>query len=105
MNIKLLIGVILAALSLTAEAAAAVKVITSTQDLASIATEIGGDKITVESLARGYQDPHQVEAKPSFVLKLHSADLLIVVGRELESAWLPALITQSRNSKLQPGNS
>jgi zinc/manganese transport system substrate-binding protein len=54
-------------------------------------------------MAKGYQDPHFVEAKPSFVLKLHSADLLVVVGRELEIGWLPPLITQSRNSKIQPG--
>ena len=65
--------------------------------------EVGGDKVTVEALAKGYQDPHFVEAKPSFVLKLHSADLLIVVGRELEIGWLPPLITQSRNAKIQPG--
>ena len=64
-----------------------------------------GDKVSAESLAKGYQDPHFVEAKPSFVLKLHSADLLIVVGRELEIGWLPPLITQSRNSKIQPGGS
>ena len=83
--------------------AAAVKVITSTEDLAALTREVGGDKVTVEALARGYQDPHFVEAKPSFVLKLHGADLLIVVGRELEGAWLPPLITQSRNAKLQPG--
>jgi zinc/manganese transport system substrate-binding protein len=87
----------------TTQAAAAIKVITSTEDLAALAKEIGGDKVSVEPLARGYQDPHFVEAKPSFVLKLYSADLLIVVGRELESAWLPALITQSRNAKVQPG--
>jgi zinc/manganese transport system substrate-binding protein len=84
-------------------ARAALKVITSTTDLAAIAKEVGGDKIQVESLARGYQDPHFVEAKPSFVLKLHSADLLIAVGRQLEVGWLPPLITQSRNSKIQPG--
>jgi ABC-type Zn uptake system ZnuABC Zn-binding protein ZnuA len=92
-----------AALTLGGDAFAAVKVITTTEDLASIAKEIGGDRISVEALARGYQDPHFVEAKPSFVLKLHGADLLIVVGRELESSWLPALITQSRNAKIQPG--
>jgi zinc/manganese transport system substrate-binding protein len=79
------------------------KVITATEDLASIAREIGGDRITVESLARGYQDPHYVEAKPSFILKLQKADLLIAVGRELEIGWLPPLIQQSRNSKVQPG--
>src|SRR5436190_2687718 len=82
---------------------AQLNVITATEDLASLAQEVGGDKIKVESLARGYQDPHFVEAKPSFVLKLNKADLLIVVGRELEIGWLPVLITQSRNSKIQPG--
>lgn len=88
-----------------ARAATGINIITSTQDLAAIAKEIGGDKVSAESLAKGYQDPHFVEAKPSFVLKLHSADLLIVVGRELEIGWLPPLITQSRNSKIQPGGS
>src|SRR5919109_2670984 len=85
------------------DAQAAVKVITSTEDLASIVKEIGGDKVTVESLAKGYQDPHFVEAKPSFILKLHKADLLIAVGRELEIGWLPPLVTQSRNANVQPG--
>ena len=93
------------AMSIPAPSSAALKVITTTQDLAAIVTEIGGDKVSVESLARGYQDPHFVEAKPSFVFKLNSADLLVVVGRELEMGWLPPLITQSRNSKLQPGGS
>jgi ABC-type Zn uptake system ZnuABC Zn-binding protein ZnuA len=78
-------------------------VMASTEDLASIAREIGGDHISVESIARGYQDPHFVEAKPSFILKLQKADLLIVVGRELEIGWLPPLIQQSRNAKVQPG--
>lgn len=91
------------ALTAAADASAALRVITTTEDLASIASEVGGDRISVEALARGYQDPHFVEAKPSFILKLHRADLLIVVGRELEQAWLPPLITQSRNPKIQPG--
>ncbi|HJR59518.1 MAG TPA: metal ABC transporter substrate-binding protein [Vicinamibacterales bacterium] len=90
-------------MSIGVNASAEIKVITTTQDLASLVTEIGGDKVSVEALARGYQDPHFVEAKPSFVLKLYSAHLLVVVGRELEASWLPPLITQSRNSKLQPG--
>ena len=80
-------------------------VITTTEDLASIAREVAGDKAKVESLARGYQDPHFVEAKPSFVLKLNKADLLIAVGRELEIGWLPPLVTQARNPKIQPGAS
>jgi len=78
-------------------------VIATTEDLASIAAEVGGDRITVESIAKGYQDPHFVEAKPSFILKLQKADILILVGRELEIGWLPVLINQSRNSKIQPG--
>lgn len=87
----------------SANASAAVNVITSTQDLASIVKEVGGDKVNVDSLAKGYQDPHFVEAKPSFILKLHQADLLVAVGRELEIGWLPPLITQSRNARIQPG--
>ena len=94
---------ILAASTQTAHARAGISVITSTEDLAALVREIGGDKVSVEALAKGYQDPHFVEAKPSFVLKLHSADLLVVVGRELEVGWLPPLITQSRNPKIQPG--
>src|SRR6266852_17056 len=78
-------------------------VMTSTEDLASIAREVGGDLITVDSMAKGYQDPHFVEAKPSFILKLQKADLLIAVGRDLEIGWLPPLIQQSRNSKIQVG--
>src|SRR6202051_3776128 len=80
------------------EAAGKLNVITSTQDLASIAAEIGGDRITVESIAKGYQDPHFVEPKPSFLLKLRKADVLLVVGLQLEIGWLPPLITQSGNS-------
>ena len=79
-------------------------VITSTEDLASIGREVGGDRISIEAIARGYQDPHFVEAKPSFILKLQKADLLVAVGRELEIGWLPPLIQQSRNSKIQPGS-
>jgi zinc/manganese transport system substrate-binding protein len=76
-------------------------IMTATTDLASLAQEIGGDRVSVESIARGYQDPHFVEAKPSFLLKLRKADLLIVVGLELEIGWLPPLITQSSNPKIQ----
>src|SRR4051794_34725656 len=100
-------GVLLfAALMLAPVAARAqgkLNVMTTTEDLAAIAREIGGDHATVEALARGYQDPHFVEAKPSFILKLQKADMLILVGRELEIGWLPPLIQQSRNSKIQPG--
>jgi zinc/manganese transport system substrate-binding protein len=84
-------------------AGATVNVMTSTEDLAALTREVGGDRVKVESIARGYQDPHFVEAKPSFILKLAKADLLVVVGRELEIGWLPPLIQQSRNAKVQVG--
>jgi ABC-type Zn uptake system ZnuABC Zn-binding protein ZnuA len=100
----LTLGALLAAsFPVTARAAGPLNVVTTTEDLAAIAREVGADKIKAESLSRGYQDPHFVEAKPSFVLKLNKADLLIAVGRELEIGWLPPLITQSRNSRIQPG--
>src|SRR5437762_2713496 len=76
---------------------------TATTDLAAHAQEIGGQKVEVVSVARGYQDPHFVEAIPSFLLNLRHADLLIVVGLELEIGWLPPLITQSTNPKIQVG--
>src|SRR5262245_38748728 len=85
----------------TASARAAIKVVTTTQDLESLAKEIGGDKVETDSLAKGYQDPHFVDPKPSFILKLHSADLLIAVGKELEIGWLPPLVNQSRNQRIQ----
>ena len=97
--------VLLLALALAAPAWAAGKklsVITSTSDLTALAQEVGGDRIDVESIAKGYQDPHYVEAKPSFLLKLRHADLLVVVGLDLEIGWLPPLITQSGNPKIQP---
>lgn len=78
-------------------------IMTATTDLAALTQEIGGDKVEVESIARGYQDPHFVEAKPSFLLKLRHADLLVVVGLELEIGWLPPLISQSTNPKIQVG--
>jgi zinc/manganese transport system substrate-binding protein len=93
----------LALLAGPAFAQSKLNVVTTIEDLASIAREVGGDRISVEALARGYQDPHFVEAKPSFILKLQKADVLIAVGRELEIGWLPPLIQQSRNGRIQVG--
>src|SRR5450759_2064616 len=88
-----------------AQAASKINVMTATQDLAAIAREVGGDLITADSIAMGYQDPHFVESKPSFLLKLQKADLLVTVGLHLEIGWLPPLITQSRHAKIQPAQS
>jgi ABC-type Zn uptake system ZnuABC Zn-binding protein ZnuA len=93
------------ALPMLASAASKLNVMTTTEDLAAIAREVGGDKITVDSIAKGYQDPHFVEPKPSFLLKLQKADLLAAVGLQLEIGWLPPLQTQSRNGKIQSGAS
>lgn len=101
-SLTLLLFTLLAA-PVYAQAQRKLNVVTTIEDLASLAREVGGDRIDVESIARGYQDPHFVEAKPSFILKLQRADLLVVVGRELEIGWLPPLIQQSRNGKIQQG--
>ena len=84
-------------------AADKLKVVTTISDLASITQEIGGDRVDVTAIAKGYQDPHFVEPKPSFLLLLRNADLLEVVGLELEIGWLPPLLEQSRNDKIRPG--
>jgi zinc/manganese transport system substrate-binding protein len=104
MNFRSVFSSLLAIL-LWASAAQAKKldIVTSTTDMAALAQEVGGDKINAESLAKGYQDPHFVEPKPSFLLKLRHTDLLIVVGLDLEIGWLPPLITQSGNPKIQVG--
>ncbi len=77
-------------------------VVATTTDLAALAAEVGGDKVAVTAIARGYQDPHFVEAKPSFLLNLRKADLLLAVGLELEAGWLPPLLNQCGNPRIQP---
>ncbi|MEO8036309.1 MAG: zinc ABC transporter substrate-binding protein, partial [Acidobacteriota bacterium] len=93
----------LAAIGGNAFAAEKLKVVTTIPDLASITQEVGGDRVEVTSIAKGYQDPHFVEPKPSFLLLLRTADLLEVVGLELEIGWLPPLLDQSRNNRITPG--
>src|SRR3954453_8789811 len=96
---------LLASLALAANTFAAdkLKVVTTTEDLASLTREVGGDRVEVSSIGRGYQDPHFIEPKPSFLLLLKNADLLEVVGLELEIGWLPPLLDQSRNNNIRPG--
>jgi ABC-type Zn uptake system ZnuABC Zn-binding protein ZnuA len=106
MNLRtpVIVGIVAACLAgTTANAQGKLNVVTSTEDLASIAREVGGDRVNVTALARGYQDPHFVEPKPSFILAVNRAALYIAVGRELEIGWLPPLLTGSRNAKIQPG--
>lgn len=91
------------ALLLPALAVAEPKVVTTTEGLAALAREVGGDRVRVESLSRGVQDPHFVDANPILAVKLRNADLLVDVGLELEIGWLPPLVNQSRNAGIQPG--
>jgi len=82
---------------------AKLNVVATTPDLAAIAKEIDGDNIDLTTLAKPTEDPHFVDAKPSFIVKLNRADVLIEGGAELEIGWLPALLDQSRNEKLASG--
>lgn len=92
-----------AATLLAASAHAKLNVVASTPDFGAIAQEIGGDKVDVTTLAKPTEDPHFVDAKPSFIVKLNHADAVIEGGAELEVGWLPPLIEGSRNAKLQSG--
>lgn len=94
--------VLLAALASPA-AAAPLTVVTTTADLAAIAKAVGKDRVDVTSMASGIQDPHFLDPRPSFLVKLNRADLLIEGGLELEAGWLPALLGSARNPRLRLG--
>ena len=98
---------ILLALSGIAYGRDVISVLTTTEDLKSVTEAIGGDKVKADSLARGYQDPHFVDAKPSFMIRAKNADLFIRVGLELEIGYEDLIIDGSRNQKIkigQPGH-
>jgi zinc/manganese transport system substrate-binding protein len=99
----LVLSLAVAVLGVPASARAALKVVTTTEGLAAVAREVGGDRVQVESLSRGIQDPHFVDANPMLAVKLRNAELLVDVGLDLEIGWLPPLVTQSRNGEIQPG--
>ncbi|HET9011310.1 MAG TPA: metal ABC transporter substrate-binding protein, partial [Gemmatimonadaceae bacterium] len=86
-------------------AQAQLKVVTSTTDLYDIAKAVGGNRITATHIGEGYQDPHFIEAKPSFVLQLRNADVWAFVGLDLEIGWMPLLLDGARNPKIRPGGS
>lgn len=83
--------------------AASLQVVATTTDLAAIARAVAGDLAEVTAIAAGDQDPHFVDAKPSYLIKLQRADLFVAVGLELEIGWAPNLLTNSRNARIQPG--
>src|SRR6476660_10257148 len=86
-------------------ARAQLKVVTSTTDLYDIAKAVGGDKISATHIGEGYQDPHFIDAKPSFVLQLRNADVWAFVGLDLEIGWMPLLLDGARNPKIRQGGS
>ena len=94
-----LIGIAAAASQATAQ----LRVVATTPDLASVAREIGGDRVNVVALAKPTEDPHFVDAKPSFIVTLNRADALIEGGAELELGWLPPLMENARNTKIAAG--
>src|SRR6185503_11042365 len=80
-----------------------IKIVTTTTDMKSIAELVGGEKVSVTSIATGYQNPHFVDPKPSYIISLTKADLFVTVGLDLETGWSPQLLTSSRNTKIQKG--
>jgi len=92
------------ALACTAPAHAAIKVLATTSDWGALATELGGDKVNVYTATSALQDVHRVDAKPSLVARARTADLIVATGAELEIGWLPVLLQESGNSKIQPGS-
>jgi zinc/manganese transport system substrate-binding protein len=86
-----------------ARAEAKLKVAATIETLADLARQVGGDRVEVTALSHGYMDPHFIQAKPSLVLVLNRADAILYVGLELEVGWLPPLVQQSRNPRIQQG--
>jgi len=84
--------------------AGTIKVVTTTTDMKSITELIGGNKVSVNSIATGYQNPHFVDPKPSYIISLSNADLFVTVGLDLETGWSPQLLSSSRNTKIQKGS-
>ena len=94
---------ILTILTAFSAAQAKLNVVTTLPDFAALAREIGGDKVEVSTMAKPTEDPHFVDARPSFVVQLRNADVLIDGGAELEIGWLPPLLQNARNSKIEAG--
>ena len=95
------VAALLAAAVLPAHAA--IKVLACEPEWGALATELGGDLVDVAVATSAMQDPHQVQAKPSLIARARNADMVVCTGAELEVGWLPVLLAQSGNTKVQPG--
>src|SRR6266446_4782136 len=87
----------------TAPALAALNVFATVPEWAALTEELGGDKVKVYTATNALQDPHHVEAKPSLIARARAADLVVATGAELEIGWLPLVLQQAGNPKVQPG--
>lgn len=96
-------GLVVATGSLATTASAQTRVVTTTTDLGWIVRVIGGDRVHVDTICQGNQDPHFLGARPSYMVTLSRADLVVAVGLELEIGWLPLLIQGARNPDINPG--
>lgn len=102
---RVLLIVFLCQIAITANASPRLKVITTLPDLAEVVRRVGGDKVEVESLLVGTEDAHFMDAVPSFIAKVARADIVCVVGLDLEVGWIPKILSKSGNAKVQPGGS
>lgn len=102
---RFVFALVLLFVSLARHAAAELRVVTTTTDLGAFATTVGGSRVKVDTICQGTQDPHFVQARPSYMVTLSRADLLVAVGLELEVGWLPSLIQGARNPAINPGKS
>jgi zinc/manganese transport system substrate-binding protein len=100
---KIATTMLFALLALARPAHAKLQVVTTIETLGDLARRVGGDRVDVRALSRGFMDPHFVEPKPNLVIVLNRADLLVHVGLELEIGWLPPLVTGARNERILPG--
>lgn len=103
MKTRTLLLIALASLALPAAAHAKLRVVSSIPDFAAIAQEVGGTHVEASALVRPTQDPHYLDAKPSFMVELNRADLVLVAGMELEAGWMPPLLLGARNPRVQKG--
>lgn len=94
---------LLGVLAISAPAQAALKVLATTADWGALTMELGGDQVNVYTATNALQDVHQVDARPSLVARARSADLVVANGAELEIGWLPVLLRESGNARVQPG--
>src|SRR4249920_1811021 len=105
-NMKTILRIAFAISSLVVAlpATAALNVFACEPEWGALAQELGGDKVSVYSATTALQDAHRIEARPSLIARVRSADLVVCSGSELEVGWLPLLMTQAGNARIQPGS-